>query len=147
MTFFGEAVSITPEDHRHHGKLAGAQRFVPRVEDNAQATYEKAIKLVRAQLAVNPDEPEDLRFLSLYLVRTGDMIEARRSIDRSLELAPESPDGHYFAALLEIEAGNVQKSLDQLEKAANLGYSLRMMEKDPDLQKLYKEERFRTLIE
>ena len=145
--FYGKAVEVAPEDHRHYGKLAAAQRHVPELEGSAAGNYRKAVALVNEQLAINPDSAEDLWHLSLYLVRIGDMESARQASDRSLELAPDNPEGYYFAALLEIEAGNAQKALEQLEKAVELGYSLRLLEEDPDLEKLHDDDRFQSLIQ
>ncbi len=55
------------------------------------------------------------------------------------------PDSLYFSALLELGAGNREKSIDQLEKAVEFGYSLMLMRTDPDLESLYDDQRFQVL--
>lgn len=143
--YYERAIALAPKDHRNWGKLAAAQRFAPDLEAVAPVSYRKAIQLVEAQLAVNPNDQENLYFLSVYLLRTGDIDGAEEAIELSIKLGPESPSPHYFSALIELQAGNPEKAMNQLEKAAELGYSLRLIKADPDLRSLRNEERFRAL--
>jgi len=146
VEMYRRAVDVSPQDHRNWGKLAAAQRFVAGRADEARASYEKAIALVEIQLEVNPNESEDWYFLSVYRLRTGDVGRSRQAVTRSLELTPKSPNTLYFSALLELDTGNREKSIDQLEKAAEFGYSLMLLGADPDLESLHDEDRFRALI-
>lgn len=143
--FFAEAVQLTPEDHRHVGKLADSQRFIAGQEQLAASNYQRAIELVDGQLAINPDEPEDLQFLAMYRLHTGEVKAAQDAITRAIELAPESPVGPYVLALLHIAANDTALAVSQLEKAVQLGYSLRLLEQDPDLAALRESAEFQEL--
>lgn len=146
VEYYLHAIDISPSDHRNWGKLAAAQRFVPGQVSEAPTSYKKALELAESQLVVDPDQSDNLYLLSLYRLRTGDLIGSREAIDRSLQLTPESSNSHYFAALIELQVGNREKSLVQLEKAAIFGYSLRLMAADPDLEMLHDDERFIQLV-
>lgn len=140
-----KAIEIAPADHRSWGKLAAAQRYVKEHENTAQATYKRAIELVQEQLAINPDDADDLAYLAVYQTNSGDHAAARIAIDHSLELAPDNPNAHYFHAILEMNSGNDEKALSELAKATNLGYSLKLLEADPEFAKLRKNPEFRSL--
>jgi len=134
--YFTNALGVTPEDHRHVGKLADSQRHTTGQEQLADRNYQQAIELVEAQLELNPEEPEDLRFLAMYRLHTGSTVAANEAIARAIELAPDSPVGPYVLALLQIESGDRASAVAQLDKAVQLGYSLKILEQDPDLAAL-----------
>jgi TolB-like protein/Tfp pilus assembly protein PilF len=142
-----KAIDIAPSDHRPWGKLAAALRYIEGKEGTAQANYAKAIELVEARLAVNPDQPEDLAYLAVYRTNTGDNAASREVINRSLQLAPDSPTAHYFSAILEMNSGNIEKALSELEKAAGLGYSLRLLAEDPEFARLRQYPDFRAMLD
>ena len=142
-----QATLAAPADHRGWGKLAAAQRYVSGRAAASQESYRKAIELVRKQLDVNPDEPEDLSYLSVYLTNSGDHAGARVAIERSLAIAPENPSAHYFAAILEMNSGNDEKALSALEKAVRFGYSYKLLEADPEFSSLKdRSAEFRALL-
>ena len=140
-----KAVAIAPSDHRSWGKLASALRFVPDQEERSQGAYKYAIAFVQSRLAVNPDEPEDLSYLSYYLVNTDQLDAAREVADRALSLAPGNPSTHYFAAIAELRSGNIERALFELNEAVNLGYSTRMLETDPDFERVWQHIEFMAL--
>lgn len=143
-----EAVELAPSDHRHWGKLAAAQRYLPGQETASLDSYRRAIELVRQQLTmVNPDNADDLYLLGAYLMNTGDLAGAREAIERSLSIAGDSPSAHYFAAILELNSGNKQKALVELEKACNLGYSYKLLAADPEFDALRPQEAFTALLD
>jgi TolB-like protein/tetratricopeptide (TPR) repeat protein/DNA-binding winged helix-turn-helix (wHTH) protein len=145
--YFTKALELTPEDHRHVGKLADSQRHTTGQEQLADRNYQRAIELVEAQLELNPDEPEDLQFLATYRLHTGSMVAADEALTRAIELAPDSPVGPYVLALLQIEAGDTASAVAQLDKAVQLGYSLRILEQDPDLAALQDLSDFQELFD
>jgi serine/threonine-protein kinase len=141
-----KAIEIAPSDHRPWGKLAAALRYVPEADDEAAPYYAEAIRLVEKQLVINPDQPEDLAYLAVYRTNSGDHDVARQAINRSLQLAPESPTAHYFNAILEINTGNDEKALRELAKSVELGYSLKLLEADPEFARLRGNPEFRTML-
>lgn len=140
-----KAIEISPSDHRAWGKLAAAERYVPGSESSSASAYAKAIALVESRLAINPDESEDLMFLGSYQINSNRSDEALLNIEKALSLTPESPYGHYYAAIVHNRLGNVQKALSELEIAANLGYSLKIIASDPQFENLADHEDFWAL--
>jgi cytochrome c-type biogenesis protein CcmH/NrfG len=140
------AIELAPSDHRAWGKLAAAQRYLPGQDMESQATYQKAIELVTDRLAINPEDAEDLSYLSTYLVNTEKLSAARDAINSALLLAPESPNTHYFAALLEIRSGNRKQAVGEVKKAIWNGYSRRLLGADPQFEELRKDADFKALI-
>ena len=133
VQMFQTAVDVAPSEHRAWGWLASALRFVPDREITSQVAYQTAIELVERQLSVNPNDPEDLARLGIYLANSGSHDEAREALDRSLQLAPGDATTHYFMAMLELNAGDDAAALEKLAKAVQLGYSLESMAADPAL--------------
>ena len=142
-----KAVEIAPSDHRAWGKLAAAERYAPGQMDASLASYGRAIELVEEQLAINPDDAEDLSSLASYLANTGDLQGSRRAAERALSLAPESPNTHYFTAILEMHSGNEERALMSLAKATELGYSSRLVSEDPEFAELRQRPTFIELLE
>ncbi len=142
-----KAIEAAPSDHRNWGKLAATQRYIPGQEAASQQSYRHAIELVEKQLAINPDEPEDLYHLSAYRVNTGDLAGARDAMERSLSLAPENPSAHYFAAILEMNSGNDEVAMAELEKATSLGYSYKLLQADPEFETLQAHAEFTALLD
>lgn len=141
-----QAVEIAPSDHRAWGKLAAALRYLPGSQKDSDAAYEKAIQLVKERLKVNPEDADDLSYLSTYLANTEQLVAAREAVDRALLLEPESPNTHYFAALLEIRSGNNEQAVIETKKAVWNGYSRRLLSVDPQFSELRKNTDFKALI-
>lgn len=143
-----KAVELAPSDHRHWGKLASAQRYVPGQESASLDSYRRAIELARQQLAVvDADNPDDLYLLGNYLLNTGDLDGAREAIDRSLSLDENNASAHYFAAILELHSGNEEKALARLETACRLGYSNKLLAADPEFDALKPQAAFTALLD
>jgi tetratricopeptide (TPR) repeat protein len=140
------AIEVAPEDHLAWGKLAAAQRYIEGQEDASQASYRRAIELVNERLAINPDDAEDLANLAAYLGNTGRAEEARRAAYRAMELAPEDPATHYFAAVAEIRGGSRDTALELLKSAVRHGYSVQLIAADPQFESVREEGVFKTLI-
>ena len=140
------ATEITPSDHRAWGKLAAAERYAPGQEVASQDAYIKAIKLVESRLAVNPDEAEDLTYLSGYLVNTGDLDAARVAANHALSIAPENPNTHYFVAILEMHSGNKEQALLELRRAIDFGYSTKLLNADPQFASIKNEAGYSALM-
>jgi tetratricopeptide (TPR) repeat protein len=121
---------------------------VPGQESASLNSYRRAIELVRQQLkVVNADNPDDLYLLGDYLVNAGDLAGAREAIQRSLSLAEDSPSAHYFAAILELNSGDEEKALAELEKACDLGYSYKLLTADPVFDALRPQAAFTALLD
>ena len=72
--------------------------------------------------------------------------EARRAAYRAIELAPEDPTTHYFAAIAEIRGGDRETALELLKSAVRHGYSVQLIAADPQFESVRDEGVFKTLI-
>ncbi len=84
----------------------------------ARAAYSRAVELVAA-IAV-PDAHE-LGIQAQAMARTGRPDEARRAIERALELAPDSVPVNYDAAVVAVLLGDQDAALLRLRRARDLG--------------------------
>ena len=132
--------------HRAWGRLADAERYVPGQDAASQESYHEAIKLVTSQLVINPDEPEDLAYSSIYLTNIGELNAARIAMNRALDLAPENPNMHYAAAILELNSGDRDAAMNELQHALRSGYSLRLLINDPEFVSIRNQDNYQALI-
>ena len=141
-----KAIEVSPSDHRAWGRLADAERYVSGQDAASLESYREAIRLVKAQLIINPDEPEDLAYLSIYLANVGELDAARTAKDRALALAPRNPNMHYAAAIVELKSGDSDAAIRELSHSVHSGYSFRLLVTDPDFVSIRNKEKFQALI-
>ena len=146
VAMYNNGIELAPFDHRLWGKLAAAQRYIPGAVRVSQTSYQKAIVLAEERLAINPESAADLAYLGAYYVNVEQFEEARNTIARALELAPENPRVHYFAAIMNIRINELDSALTELEKATELGYSRRLISVDPQFSTLRQQSRFKELV-
>ena len=77
---------------------------------------------------------------------TGDLDEAETLIERSLSLAPESPYGLYYQALIRTERGETKAAIQSLRAAVEQNYPVAMIASDPLLAVLWGERDFEDLL-
>lgn len=143
---YEQAIDVTPKDFTLWGRLAAAMRHVGGQDDDSRRNFQTAIELAETDLAVNPNSARTLRYIASYYANVGDEISARAAIERALEIGPNDPDVHYFAAHVEIALDNEEAALSEIERAAELGYSVVAIESDPDFEPLHTNLRFIALI-
>ncbi len=94
-----------------------------------------------------PDHLEALLVLGQAYTNSGHYDKGLRIDQRLSALLPDDPTVHYNLSCSYCLAGQVDLALDTLERAIELGYKdLRHLLKDPDLQALRRDERFRGIV-
>ncbi len=78
---------------------------------------QQAIEVLQAGLMIDPLEPEYHRWLGRFYTRTGRLEEARASLLRAIELAPDNPNTYGTMADLEAELDNLPGTLDYMRQA------------------------------
>ena len=78
---------------------------------------QQAIDVLQAGLMIDPLEPEYHRWLGRFYTRTGRLEEARASLLRAIELAPDNPNTYGTMADLEAELDNLPGTLDYMRQA------------------------------
>ena len=69
------AIDLAPADFRSWGRMGVSLRHIPGAETRATQAFENCIRLARDVLAVNPDDVDALKFLSLCYTRVGQNFE------------------------------------------------------------------------
>ena len=114
--------------------------------DAATAAYQRAKTAAQGQLGVNDKDVDALTFLAWSTAMTGDTDAALTLIAKAIAIDPAYPYTHYYAALIENEAGRTDAAIDAAEKALANGYPVAMLAAEPILKPLEKDSRFRELL-
>jgi len=139
------AVELSPNDYLARANLGDALSISGN-EEAARREFEKTEEMAERVLQVNPSDPFTMMDLSWIYAMLGKQAEARATIDKVRELAPDDPYTHYYDGLISLREGNTDAALDALEEAARLGYSLRIMAAEPHLATLRMNPRFAEIV-
>ncbi|MDX1981434.1 MAG: protein kinase, partial [Bryobacteraceae bacterium] len=77
-----KAVELAPNRYLYWANLADAYRWTPGLKAKAPQTYQRAIQLVREQIALKADDPDLISRLSIYLAKSGDKVAAVAELKR-----------------------------------------------------------------
>jgi tetratricopeptide (TPR) repeat protein/TolB-like protein/DNA-binding winged helix-turn-helix (wHTH) protein len=140
-----KALELTPNDHLVRSNLGDALWIAGR-EAAALREFGKAEAMAESALQINRNNPVLMMDLSWIYAMLGKLEEARTTIDRARELAPDDPYSYYYDGLVHLRAGDKAAALTALERAADLGYSRRMMAAEPHLELLRDDPAFSTIV-
>jgi len=143
---FQQAIALRPGYHLLHSHLADALR----ANDNSDAAhnaYQRAREFAESALDVNPNDAFTQMDLAWICAALDDFSCANALIDTALAAAPEDPFTHYTKALIESRQGRVEPAIQSLTHAVNLGYSIALLDNDPNLAALKVHERWDTVID
>lgn len=106
------------------------------------------IKFYEKVLKESPDFVEALLVLGDLYTRTGFYEKGLRIDQRLTKLRPKEAIVFYNLACSQSLLNNLDAAWESLGRAVDLGYNdWQFMSKDPDLEKLRKDERFQGLLE
>jgi eukaryotic-like serine/threonine-protein kinase len=145
VQMFQKAVEMNPSDQGLMGNLADGYRWAGQ-QENASATYKKAIALCGKDLAVNPRSSPTLGQMSLYYAKSGDLGKAREVLQRAKSISPEEYDLYYFGAVLETIANRPAEAVAELKKAMVKGQPTADVEADPEFGALRTRPDYQELI-
>jgi serine/threonine-protein kinase len=136
-----KAVELAPGRYLYWGNLGDSYRWAKGLETKARGAYEKAIRLVREQLALTPND-RHRSSLAVYLVKSGDTAGALAELAR-LELARQTDKGTLFKVALVYElAHDRNRALAVLARAIREGYSMHEITNEPELAALRLDPRY-----
>lgn len=139
------AVELQPFDYLGHLNL-GDVFWAANRRDEATGEFEMAETLATTSLTVNPNDPWTMMDLAWIKAMLNKHEEARKLIDKALELAPEDPYSHYYNGMVSLRAGGRDAALKALRLAAEMGYSRRMLAAEPHLEPLHGDPRFLAIV-
>jgi len=140
-----QAVRLEPNDRLAWSNLGDAL-WVAGHEREAREAFTTAERLARADLSVNPNDPNTQMDLAWIATNLGRTAEAEKLIARARTLAPQDPYVHYYEGLILLRKNEASAALDRFEEALDEGYSAQMLAADPQLLALRGEPRFERFI-
>jgi serine/threonine protein kinase/Flp pilus assembly protein TadD len=125
-----------PHSYVIWGNLGDAYRWTPARKTDAPAAYRKAIDFALRQLTERPDDPILESRIAVYEVKAGDSVNAEKDIRGALKLAPRDSAVFFRAAIVHELEKKRRAALADLDNSLKLGYSLSVVEREPELAAL-----------
>jgi len=141
---FQKAVAANPGDPVYWSNLGDAYRQLGQRDRSGEA-YQRGLDLTRAQLRVNPDDPEARVGLAMLLAGRGECERVPQELDRGLGSAPERSDLRYYAAVAAAACGLEERTLEELRAAVRAG-TVADAAANPDLVALLGRERLGRVL-
>ena len=144
VPMFEKAVELEPNDETFVGNLADGYRWAGD-KDKATATYDRAISLALKDLQVNPRNARAKGSLALYFAKKGEAAQARKLMADARAIDKSNVDLIYNEAVLCAILSDVDCSLTNVELALKEGYTIALIESDPDLRLVRSDPRYPAL--
>lgn len=144
---YRQAVALGPTNPVWWGNLGDALQQLDGHRAASLEAYREAANLAAEMLLANPGDTETLTNLAHYHARLGEDRQAMQYLERALTAAPKDYYAHYYAALVHLEAGRLERALDAILRSVELGYPPHLLAKDPQFEELHNDEMFLRLIE
>ncbi|NNC99375.1 MAG: tetratricopeptide repeat protein [Gammaproteobacteria bacterium] len=146
ITSHSKAVELNPNDHLARSNLGDAL-WIAGHEALAHQEFRAAEAMAESALQINRNDPFIMMDLSWIYAMLAKQKEARKAINRALELAPDDPYSHYYNGLVHLQAGDADAALAALKIAAEMGYSRLLMAAEPHLALLKNDVRFSNIVD
>jgi tetratricopeptide (TPR) repeat protein/DNA-binding winged helix-turn-helix (wHTH) protein len=139
-----QGIELAPLDYLIRSTLGdtmmAAGREIPAVE-----AFRHAKDLALASLEVNPSDAFILMDLAWIHAVLGETELGSQLIERAKRLVPDDPYVYYSEGLVRYRTGDVDSTLAALTRAVELGYTPKLLARDPTLVGLRKDSRFTNL--
>lgn len=116
--------------------------------DEAPPQFSKALEVVEKHMELNPDDPRAATMRAVSLCRLGRALEGLEWAEKALEIDPDDAGVRYNVACLYSLEGKVEEAIRCLDAAVARGFGNKeWFEKDPDLDPIRTDPRFRALMD
>jgi adenylate cyclase len=142
------AAQIRPDDYRSASLLVSAYRALGRTEDRLRCAR-LAVDRAERELSIHPENGAPALLGAVPLADLGERDRAREWAARAISADPDDGETQYIAACAYAQTGDVETSIDLLEKVVrriSTPEPVSWMKNDPDLDPLRSHPRYRTLI-
>ena len=143
---YAMAVDLAPADYQLWGNLGDAYSFTLDKKPAAAIAYKRAIELGEKNLEINPNNIDVISDLAYFYSRVGDRERAIELDARARRDAPDNVYVYYNSALMNAGFARTDEALTALEHAVKLGYEVDLVRRDPLLESLKEEARFKRLV-
>lgn len=144
ITSFQAAIALQDTNYMFHGNLGDALRLAGQ-ESASHEAYREAIKRVRAELKVNPDQQEKRSDLILYLAKSAQPDQARQELKQLPEQG--GPLLVYLQALAYAILGEPEMAFEKLEQSLAAGYPFFEIDAEPEWEPYRNDPRYIKLSE
>jgi serine/threonine protein kinase/Flp pilus assembly protein TadD len=146
-SLFEEAMRVRPEDYNAPLLVAQVYQELGRPED-ARAARERGVALVEKHVDLHPDDARALYMGANGLVALGQKVKGLAWARRARHIDPDDPMLLYNLGCIHSLAGDLEESIDCLERAAAGGLLQKgWYEHDGDLEPVRGHPRFKALLE
>jgi TolB-like protein/tetratricopeptide (TPR) repeat protein/DNA-binding winged helix-turn-helix (wHTH) protein len=145
VTMTRKAVELSPGEEVKWLNLADALHFAGDHDESMHA-FRRTEELAASRVAVDPTDIDTLFTLAWAQQMTGQGDKAQETVARGLTIAPNDPYGHYYDALIDVQAGEHGTALHSLRLALDNGYPANMLALEPYLEELRGNLEFQALI-
>jgi tetratricopeptide (TPR) repeat protein len=109
--------------------------------------FERAAELAEKNLLVNPEDWYARGYLGFYLIHLGEVDRSIDALKVAMAESQRNPDILYIQALVVLELGDVDATLEVLEEIVEKEPTfVHFIVSDPDFQRLATEPRFQRLL-
>ena len=144
---YEKALEINKTDYQVWSNLAVAYSQTPGQQARAKDGFLQAAKMCREALKGNPNDPEMLSDLAMFIASEGDeRQEPLVLIEKALALGPQDTYVQFNAAETYESLGYRKEALDWLGKLIASGYPLDDINHSPVLADLIKDKRYTELL-
>jgi TolB-like protein/Flp pilus assembly protein TadD len=146
--WFEEASHVRPEDYQSQALLGGIYDGLGRPTE-AEGWYRSAVSVIRKHLEMYPADARAFYMGAIGAIRLGDTAQAEVWVRRALAIDPEDPLILYNVGCAYARLGQLDESLDCLERTIRHGGSGHRgwMRNDSDLEALRGNPRFEALLQ
>jgi tetratricopeptide (TPR) repeat protein len=145
VKMFLKAAEMDQNNALFLGNLADAYRLAKSDSELTRVAYCKAIELAQGQLAINPKDDSTRALLATYYSGLGQSQLALTNIEEACSQAIGDVQIAFLSALVHEQAGQRERALAELERAARGGYSKLEILQHPDLVDLRKDPLFLSI--
>ena len=134
--FLRRAIALKPEHIPSYDRLYNVLRRLDRLDESYEIA-DDGIAAARKHLHANQDHQEARLHLALLLARLASHDEARKHVQRALEIAPKDGYTSMHAACVYTVTGDYTDAIAQLTRARDRGYFIQVeLRNNPDLDVL-----------
>jgi serine/threonine protein kinase/tetratricopeptide (TPR) repeat protein len=144
---YSRALELNDTDYQVWSFLATAYTYsTPGKPDEAAAANRRALELAEERLALNPRDPGLLASMAGYHNELGDPAKARDFLNRAIRLDPAETNILMGIGTVYEHLGNRDEALSWIGRAIGAGYSVGDVNRNPQLNLLREDTRFKDLV-
>jgi serine/threonine-protein kinase len=141
-----EAITLGENKREIWGNLGDAYRYTPGMDNEATASYLRAIEIAKEQLAVNPKKARLRANMAVHCAKARDIDAALENIELAKGQAPDDVAVLFDSVIVYELAGRREDALRVLQRTIDGGGYLEEIRNDPELEELRETDEYRRMI-